>query len=222
MELKEAISKRKSIRGYKTDPVSKEFLSEIIEISLRAPSAMNVQPWEITVLAGEPLNELRRIIMTKLDSGSIPVSDFGSVKPYEGVHKERQRALGLELYRLLEIDRKEKEKRLRWTMKGLRAFDAPAVIILAADENLDIRMAASDIGGLVQTICLVALDYELGTCINSQGVSFPDEVRKITGIPESKKIYLCISIGYPDWTDDANELSSERESVEKAVHWVGF
>ncbi|MBW2674265.1 MAG: nitroreductase family protein, partial [Deltaproteobacteria bacterium] len=48
MELKEAIRKRISVRGYKTDPVPKEILAEIIETSLRAPSAMNVQPWEIT------------------------------------------------------------------------------------------------------------------------------------------------------------------------------
>ena len=46
MELKDAIRKRISIRGYKKDPVPKKILSEIIEVSLRSPSAMNIQPWE--------------------------------------------------------------------------------------------------------------------------------------------------------------------------------
>lgn len=222
MELKEAIGKRISVRGYKADPIAKEVLAEIIETSLRAPSAMNVQPWEITVLTGQPLDALRAANMEKLGLGMAPVSDFGHAKPYEGVHKERQRALGFELYRLLGIARDDKEKRMEWTMKGFRGFDAPAMIVLSADESLESRLASSDIGGLVQTLCLVALEYGLGTCINGQGILFPDAVRKITGIPDSKKIYLCIAIGYPDWEHPANKLVSDRESVETTTRWVGF
>ena len=120
------------------------------------------------------------------------------------------------------IGRDESEKRNTWTMHGFRAFEAPAAIIVSMDESLGVRMAASDLGGLVQTICLVALDYGLGTCINGQGIMFPDIVRKVTGIPASKKIHLCISIGYPDWDHPANKLVSTREPVDKVVTWVGF
>jgi nitroreductase len=222
MELKEAIRKRISVRGYKTDPVPKEILTEIIETSLRAPSSMNVQPWEITVLAGAPLDELRKVNVEMLSSGTVPVSDFGHAKPYEGVHKERQRALGFELYRLLGIARDDKEKRMEWTMKGFRGFDAPAMIILSADESLEPRLASSDIGGFIQTVCLVALEYGLGTCINGQGILFPDAVRKIAGIPKSRNIYICIAIGYPDWEHPSNKLVSDRESVETLTRWVGF
>jgi len=222
MELKEAIKIRRSIRGYKTNPVPKEILEEIIETSLRAPSAMNVQPWEIVVVTGEALDEIRKENIEKLSSGNMPVSDFGLTKPFEGVHKERQRTLGLGLYQILGITREDKQKKMEWTMKGFRSFDAPASIILCADENLETRMAASDIGGIVQTICLVALEYGLGTCINSQGIMFPDVVRKITGLQESKKMYISIAIGYPDDDHPANTLISERESVENVVKWVGF
>jgi nitroreductase len=222
MELKEAIRNRISVRGYKTDPVSKEILTEIIESSLRAPSAMNVQPWEITVLAGAPLDELRKANVEMLSSGTAPMSDFGHSKPYEGVHKERQRTLGFELYRLLGIARDDKKKRMEWTMKGFRGFDAPAMIILSAHESLETRLAGSDIGGLIQTICLVALEYGLGTCINGQGILFPDAVRKITAIPKSQNIYICIAIGYPDWNHPSNKLVSDRESVETVTRWIGF
>ncbi|MBW2145069.1 MAG: nitroreductase [Deltaproteobacteria bacterium] len=222
MELKEAITTRRSIRGYKTDPVPKEVLTEIIEISLRAPSAMNVQPWEITVVTGKALDEIRKGNIEKLGTGQMPVSDFGHSKPYEGVYKERQRALGFGLYNLLGITREDKQKKMEWTMKGFRSFDAPASIILSADESLETRMAASDTGGIVQTICLVALEYGLGTCINGQGIMFPDVVRKVTGMPESKKMYISIAIGYPDEKHPANKLVSERQSLENVVNWVGF
>jgi nitroreductase len=107
-------------------------------------------------------------------------------------------------------------------MQGFRAFDAPVMIILSADDSLDTRLAASDIGGLIQTICLIALEYGLGTCINGQGIMFPEVVRQVTGIPVSKKIYICIAVGYPDWDHPANRLISGRQSMETAVSWVGF
>ena len=222
MELKEAVANRRSIRAYKADPVPREILTEIIAASLRAPSAMNVQPWEITVVTGKPLEEIRKRNVEMLSSGQMPGSDFGHGKPFEGVHKERQRALGFELYGLLGIARDDREKRTAWTMQGFRVFGAPAMIILSADESVDTKIAGGDIGGIIQTICLIALEYGLGTCINSQGILFPDMIREITGLSPAKKIYICIAIGYPDWDHPANKLVSKREPTAEAVKWVGF
>jgi nitroreductase len=197
-------------------------LTEIITNALRAPSAMNVQPWEMTVVTGDPLNAIRDGNMEMLSSGVPPRSDFGEGKPVVGVHKERARELGLALYSLMGIDRADMEKRTAWTTKGFRAFDAPAMIILTADEVVDTRLASEDIGGIVQTLCLLALDYGLGTCVNSQGILFPDVIRKATGIPAAKKLYICIAIGYPDWGHPANKLESKREVLDNVVTWVGF
>jgi hypothetical protein len=66
------------------------------------------------------------------------------------------------------------------------------------------------------------LEYGLGTCINGQGIMFPDVVRKITGMPGSKKMFISIAIGYPDDDHPANKLVSDRESLENVVSWVGF
>ncbi len=222
MELKDAIRNRKSIRAYKPDPIPKEVLTDIFERALRAPSAMNVQPWEITVVSGQALDEIRKGNLEMLRGGKAPASDFGHSKPYEGIYRERQKTLGISLYKLLGIERDDQQKRMEWTMKGFRSFDAPASIILSADDSLDTRFAASDIGGLIQTICLLALDHGLGTCINGQGIMFPEVVRKVTGLPESKKMYISIAIGYPDWDHPANKLETERETMENVVTWIGF
>jgi len=222
MDVREAVKTRKSIRGFKPDPVPKQVLSEIMDISLRAPSAMNVQPWEVTIVAGKALDEIRKGNVEALASGKMPGSDFGHAKPYEGVYKERQRSLGMDLYSLLGIGREDKVKRNEWTMHGFRAFEAPALIILYTDDSLDARVAGSDMGGLVQTICLTALEYGLGTCINGQSIFFPEVVRKVTGIPESKKMHISIAIGYPDPNHPANKLVSAREPLDKVVTWCGF
>ena len=74
----------------------------------------------------------------------------------------------------------------------------------------------------MQTLCLAALHFGLGTCIEDQGVSYPEVIREIAGIPEDKKIVIAIAIGYPDWKFPANSLQSSRESLEKNTLWIGF
>lgn len=222
MEVNEAIKKRKSIRGYKPDPIPKDIIQKLMEISVRAPSAMNTQPWEIAVITGEPLKNMRKEITEAISSGQMPNPDLPQGKPFEGVYKDRQRELGFALYGLMGIAREDKDKRNEWMLKGLCTFDAPAIIILSVDESLDYGRAFCDIGALTQTICLAAVDLGLGTCINGQGIMFPEIVRKNADIPASHKMYMCISIGYPDWDHPANKIESKREPLETNTTWYGF
>jgi len=66
---------------------------------------------------------------------------------------------------------------------------------------------------------LAALNYGLATCIEDQGVMYPEVVRRVTGIPETKRIIICIAIGYPDWDFPANSLKSTRLPLENVVTW---
>ncbi|MDY6893202.1 MAG: nitroreductase [Chloroflexota bacterium] len=221
MDVIEAITTRRSIRGYKPDPVPKEMLREILEVSVRAPSAMNTQPWEITVVAGEVLDNIRKDNIEMMTSGNFPTPDI-SMKPYEGLFKQRQVDLAVEIFQLLGIAREDKEKRAEWMQKGFRFFDAPAAIIVSVDRSLDLSRPLNDIGAIVQTICLTAMNHGLGTCITGQGIMFPEVVRKHTGIPDSKLTILSIAIGYPDWDFPANKLITSREPLESNTTWHGF
>src|SRR5512135_3290379 len=49
MDLQDAISKRRSIRTYKNQPLSQGALEALLEAARQAPSAGNIQPWEIVV-----------------------------------------------------------------------------------------------------------------------------------------------------------------------------
>ncbi len=221
MDVIEAIRTRKSIRGYKPDPVPKEVLKEILEIATRSPSGMNTQPWEITVVAGDVLNNIRRGNIEAMTSGKLPNPDI-QIETYEGIYRQRQIELAVQIFQLMGIAREDREARNAWMQRGFRFFDAPAAIILSLDKSLGTWPPLSDIGALAQTICLAAMNYGLGTCINGQGIMFPEVVRKFTGIPESKRMILCIAIGYPDWDFLANKLVSKREPLENNTTWHGF
>jgi nitroreductase len=217
MDILEAVRSRKSIRGYKPDPVPKEILKEILDIATRSPSGMNTQPWEFTVITGEVLDNIKRANVEMLGPGAIPNPDF-AMKPYEGVYRNRQVEVAVQLFGLMGIAREDKEKRAEWMQRGFRFFDAPAAIILSVDKSLGEIRPQFDI----QTICLVALNYGLGTCIQDQGLMFPEVVRSLAGILESKRMIIAIAIGYPDWDFPANKLESKREPVENITAWQGF
>jgi len=58
MDIKAAILNRKSIRSFKPDPVPRNVIEEILEVSTRTPSGKNSQPWEFVVLTGDVLGKI--------------------------------------------------------------------------------------------------------------------------------------------------------------------
>ncbi len=57
MEFMDVISKRRSIRKYKADPVSKEDLDYVLEAARLAPSWANTQCWKFIVLTTDRMKE---------------------------------------------------------------------------------------------------------------------------------------------------------------------
>jgi len=223
MDIIEAVKKRKSIRGYKPDPVPKAVLQQILELASHAPSAMNTQPWECTVLTGEILENVRRSYVELVNTGALPNPEHVVVGwPKESIYRQRQVDLAKRLFQLMDIPREDKEKRAKWLERGFRYFDAPAAIIISTDRCLSESGPLLDIGALMQSICLTALHFGLGTCIEDQGTMYPDVLRKYAHIPESKRIVIAIAIGYADWDFPANKLETEREPIKNVTTWLGF
>lgn len=223
MDTVEAIKMRKSIRAYRPDPVPKEVLERILELASHAPSAMNTQPWEFAVLSGEVLNNVRQGNLELLRSGAPPGPEHVVTSwPRESVYRQRQVDLAKQLFRLMDIPREDTDRRAKWLERGFRYFDAPAAIIVFVDRCLSESGPLLDIGALIQNICLVALDFGLGTCIEDQGVAYPEVLRKYARIPNSKRIIAAIAIGYPDWDFPANKVDSGREPIQNVTTWLGF
>jgi len=221
LDIQEALRTRKSIRGYKPDRVPKEIISKVLELATRAPSVMNTQPWQITVIAGKVLDEIRRENVKALNAETISAQEIIR-KPFEGIYRKRQVDLAIQIFQLMGIGREDKEKRAQWMMRGFRYFDAPAAIVLSLDKSMNSTLALCDIGVLCQSICLAALGFGLGTCIEDQGILFPDILRKLAGIPESSLPIMCLAIGYPDWEFPANKLVTPREALDNNTRWCGF
>jgi len=223
MDMAEAIRSRKSIRGFKPDPVPREVLEQILDLARRAPSTMNTQPWEFVVLTGEVLQKITQENVRKLRGGvMIHPEHVITGWPSNSVFRVRQVEVARRIFDLMGIPREDKEKRAAWMERGFRYFDAPVAVIILTDRALTEAGPLMDIGAVMQTICLAALEHGLGTCIEDQGVMYPETIRQAANIPESKRVVISIAIGYPDKEFPANRLESPREPLDRIVSWHGF
>lgn len=223
MNYDDVITGRRSIRGYKPDPVPKELIKEIIALAMRAPSSLNTQPWNFYVVAGGVLDAIRAG-NTERNLAGVPDSrEFRTHGEYNGAHRERQIDVAKQLFGAMGIERYDQEKRRDWVLRGFRQFDAPVSIVITYDRSIhggDI--APFDCGGVTNALVNAAWSRGLGCVINSQGIMQSPVVREHAGIPDDQVIMICVAMGWPDDSFPANAVVTRRKSVEEAAVFVGF
>ena len=223
MEFDEVVLGRRSIRGYKKDPVPMTLIKEILSLAMRSPSSMNTQPWNFTVVSGETLN-LIRAGNTERNLAGIPHSrEFRIGQPFAGQHRDRQVGVAKQLFAAMDIARDDMEKRQDWVLRGFRQFDAPVCVIITYDAVLsDSDDTAFDCGAVTTALVNAAWSRGLGAVINSQGIMQSPVVREHAQIAEDQVIMKAVALGWPDESFPANAVVSERKSVEEATTFVGF
>lgn len=223
MEFDDVIMGRRSIRGYKPDPVPKALIEEILALAMRAPSSMNTQPWNFYVLSGEPLDRIRAG-NTERNLAGVPHSrEFRIGKAFEGKHRERQVGVAKQLFGAMGIAREDKERRQDWVLRGFRQFDAPVCVIVTYDRELaESDDTPFDCGAVTTALVNAAWSRGLGAVINSQGIMQSPVVREHAGIAYDQVIMKAVALGWPDETFPANAVVSERKSVEEAAVFLGF
>ena len=229
MEISQAIRTRRSIRSFKPDPVSRKVLEEILETSKWAPSASNTQPWEFAILGGKVIEELKTRLIKKTEVGwDISTLKFSNMNPDipqpELPELYQQRAIQvrahIDAYQFPRGTENLEEKRAGYLLHSARFYGAPNAIILYTERAICPK-AIFDIGIMTQTIALATLPYELGTCIAGMAVFWPEILREMLGIPESKLIVTAIAIGYPDYEARVNNFARTREPLDAFAYWHG-
>lgn len=214
---------RRSIRGFKPDPVSKALIREIIGLAMRAPSSLNTQPWNFTVVAGAPLDRIRAGNTERTLAGVPSSREFRGHGDYAGAHRDRQIEIAKQLFGAMGIDRHDKDARQDWVLRGFRQFDAPVSIVVTYDRAIhggDI--APFDCGAVTNALVNAAWSRGLGCVINSQGIMQSPVVREHAKIPDDQVIMICVAMGYPDDSFPANAVVSRRKTVDEATLFIGF
>lgn len=214
---------RRSIRGFLDKPVPRALIEEVLGIALRAPSSHNTQPWNFTVVTGEPLDRIRAGNVERNLAGVPDSREFRKDAAQGPQHRARQIEVAKQIFGVMGIAREDKDGRLDWVLRGFRQFDAPVSIIVTYDRDLHgSDIAPFDCGAVTNAIVNAAWSRGLGCVINSQGIMQSPVVREHAGIAEDQVIMICVAMGWPDETFPANSVVSTRKSVAESTRFVGF
>ena len=210
----DVVSRRRSMRDFKSDPVPREIIESVFGTAQRAPSNCNTQPWFVHVVTGEKLEQLRQELPAKFAAGEIAL-DFPYDGQYEGVYKERQYASAAALYDSLGIARDQKAERNAWFMRNFSFFDAPAVAFFTLPTGFGLREAC-DLGMFAQTVMLGLTAHGLGSCPQTALAFLANVIRPALSLGDHEQLMFGMSFGYPTVTA-VNEVTTERASLADVV-----
>jgi nitroreductase len=219
MDAIECIKTRMSIRKFKPEPVPKEALLDVIATALRSPSYKNSQPWEVAIVSGEKREALSNLLIELLGKGVEPRPDMPEPVSWPPENDSRIRENLIRRSEWFGVDLRDPEVRKRSKMANFRFYGAPHGIFLYQESSLPL-WSIFDMGLFAQSIMLSAHAKGLGTVPQAFLTDYSGDVKRFLGIPESKRLVLGISIGYPDREDRANRYRSQRVDVTEIVKWI--
>ncbi len=220
--VSEAVMSRRTVRAFLAKPVPKHILLEIFKTAARAPSGGNLQPWNVHVLTGKPLDDFRSDVMEKIKHGETEQETFPSYpaslwEPY----RSRRYKLGEDMYRLLGIKKHDKQARFAQIAKNFTFFGAPVGILITIDKRMNAPQFM-DIGIYLQTIMLLAREHGLHTAPQGTWRAFPDTIKKHLNHSDEQQIIVGMAMGYADADAPVNQLYSERAELDELVKFYGL
>lgn len=216
MSLQEAILQRRSVRGFKTDPVPQAVLDQVFGLAQQAPSNCNIQPWKVFVASGDTRDELRRRMVENVKAGKPVAPDYEHLPRFEGVYRQRQVDCAVALYDSMGIARDDREGREWANLRNFELFDAPHVAFIGMERDFGVTVAL-DVGMYIQTLWLTMTAFGIGACAQGSMRYYPNDVREVFGEPDSTAILCGISFGYEDDSIDANRARTVRAPLGENV-----
>jgi len=222
-----AITSRMSARAFTQQAVSRELITEILQVASRAPSGTNTQPWKVYVLQGATRDSLVDKVCAAHEAmrGNPEVAkqyteqyDYYPaqwVSPYI----DRRRENGWSLYGLLGIGKADKDRMHEQQQRNFKFFDAPVGLMFTIDPIMG-RGSLFDYGMFVQNIMLAARARGLHTCPQAAWNGFHSIILPHIGAGEGEMMVCGMSLGYADERDKVNTLVTPRVPVNEFTHWV--
>jgi nitroreductase len=221
MKVSEALATRKTIRAFRSDPVSAATVKEILTVAARAPSGGNLQPWKAYVLLGAARDELvRRVAEKRRDTPMGEAPEYHIYPPaLSEPYRTRRFRIGEQMYAALGIPREDKMARLKFFAGNWEFFGAPAGLIFTIDRQMQ-QGQWSDLGMYLQSIMLLAREHGLHTCPQEAWAVWHSTIRDYLSVPQEEMIFCGMALGYADETAPVNTLTSERAPLEEFVRFV--
>ena len=219
MNVTEAVTSRRSVREYLDKPVELETLRRVMDTARWAASGCNFQPWEATILTGQPLKDLQAKITTTPQQQA--EYDWGAPGE-EDIYKERLNAVSRGMFGSMNIAREDRDGRKTMMMRNAISFDAPAVMFVYFPRLMK-EAQWSDTGMWLQTVALLLREEGLDSCYQEYLALYANVIRDHLGLDHERYMFFCgMAIGYRDPDAPLNNYERERAPLENQVKFLGW
>lgn len=211
------IVSRKSVRGFTGQSVDPQLIKHILTIASRSPSGTNIQPWKVHVLTGQFLEQFGQGAMEVYANPELMAKQ--PKKPFDyyptewfSPYIERRRKVGYDLYKILGIEKSDKDAMQTQHTKNYNFFGAPVGLIFTMNAKLSIGLLL-DFGMFIQSIMISAQSHGLTTCPQAAWILIQGYIREKLNLNDD--LVICgMAMGYENTQDLVNTLVTEREIVD--------
>ena len=222
-----AITSRMSARAFTQQAVPRELLEQILEVSSRAPSGTNTQPWKVYVLQGASRDSLVEKACAAHDAIRANPELAANYKESYDYYPEkwvspfidRRRENGWSLYGLLDIGKGDKDKMHAQHQRNFKFFDAPVGLMFTINRVMG-RGSLVDAGMLLQNIMVSARGHGLHTCPQAAWNGFANIIMPHIGAAEDELLVCGMSLGYADASDKVNSFHTPRVPAAEFTTWL--
>lgn len=216
--LSKVLDDRWSCRQFRPEPVSREVLERLLRLAQRTPSWSNTQPWQVVITEGAGTDQFRKELLAHAQSGGMFAPDLPFPTGFPGAAKQRRRECGEQLYASIGITKDDREATVRQMHRNFEFFDAPHVAIVSTEADLGVY-GAIDCGLYINTLVLGAHSLGLAATPQASMASYSPFIREYFGLPDTRKVVVGISLGYPDTDHPVNSFRTSRAPLDEVVTW---
>jgi nitroreductase len=218
-----AVDSRRSVRAFLPDPVPEDVVRELLAKASRAASGGNLQPWKVSVLAGEARDEFVATVGERMKA-----TPFGEGPEYDiyprnlsEPYRTRRGKVAHDMYALVGIARDDSAARARQMALNFEFFGAPVGLFISIDRQMGPPQFV-DLGIFLQSFMLLAREKGLHTCAQEAWSLWAKSIREFTGIPDDEMVFCGVALGHADPDAAINELRTDRAPVEEFARLIGF
>ncbi|MEY4160471.1 MAG: hypothetical protein RLZZ136_1092 [Pseudomonadota bacterium] len=220
MKVTEAVLTRRSVRRFQDRPVPLETLQRVMEAARWAPSGCNFQPWQASILSGEPLRELQELMLAS-EPQDPPEYNWSAPEAIpECLASLRQ--VGASMYSAMNIGREDQDMRAEFARNNVVSFGAPAVLFCYMPRLMEAPQW-SDVGMWLQTIMLLLREEGLDSCPQEFMAMYARLIKNYLNVSDESHIFFCgLAIGYRDAEAPVNQFARQRFELDQNVRFMGF
>lgn len=216
MDFTKVVNKRHSVRQFTDQAVETDLIKEIVTVAQRTPSWVNSQPWQVYCAQGTVLQQIKEAYREADQTGQASQPDLPVMSREEWAPRT-QANMKQWRHDIVHHFSNFDEAHTAMSTASDSLYNSPVILFITVPQASP-DWSIFDAGAFAQALMLAATNRGLGSIPTYNSVRFPNILRQILGIPDTERVLVGISLGYPA-DQPLNHYHSQRVPLSNVLHF---